>query len=90
MLPSMTCPKLMEQLRKGEVGSTSCNGDYNATKTLQDKLISGYVTLCNILCNLCCNGAMKLQDKSQDKLSSVTVPFGPTFYKEGRGEGWDS
>ena len=37
--------------------------------------ILGHVTLGNDPCSLCCNSAMKLQDKLEEKLPSVTAPF---------------
>ena len=46
-----------------------------ATKTLRDIFISGQVTLGNDSGNLCRNDATELQDKLQEKLPSVTVPY---------------
>ena len=44
-----------------------------ASKTLQDKLISGHVTRRNVWCNLCGNGVKKLRDKLQAELRSCNT-----------------
>ena len=44
------------------------------TKTLGDKFILGHVTPGNDSCKFCRNGVMKLREKFQDKLPSITAP----------------